>query len=94
MFMGEAVKLCPNLTVLHYDFEQYRDVSDAVCCMCFVLIRFLTYWNKIYGIFFESGAIVQPVSVDEAYLEFIMIEDSNPVAKAEFLREKIKQVCL
>lgn len=52
MFMVEAVKLCPHLQVLPYDFEQYRVVSD-----------------QIYRIFFNTGAVVQPVSVDEAYLE-------------------------
>ncbi|CAM9104148.1 unnamed protein product, partial [Phaeothamnion confervicola] len=30
MFMGEARRRCPNLTVLRYDFKAYEEVSDAV----------------------------------------------------------------
>lgn len=55
MFMQQAVKLCPQLEVLHYDFEQYRVVSEDVYRILFALTA--------------VGATVQPVSVDEAYVE-------------------------
>lgn len=66
MFMLQAVKLCPHLQVLHYDFEQYASVSE-----------------QVYRIMFSTvsiGTVVQPVSVDEAYIELPPGSDGYKVA--------------
>jgi DNA repair protein REV1 len=75
MLMQQAVKLCPALQVLHYDFEQYSIVSE-----------------EVYRILFAAtaaapGAMVQPVSVDEAYLELAAGSDGFQAAAA--LRRQI-----
>lgn len=73
MFMKQAVKLCPKLHVVHYDFEKYAEVSD-----------------QLYRILFSTtifGAIVQPVSVDEAYIE--LPKGSEAFKTASDLREDI-----
>lgn len=71
MFMRKAKELCPQLKILAYDFTLYENIS-----------------LKFYKILFESSAlIVEPVSVDEAYLEFS--DNVNSLELAEQLRFKI-----
>lgn len=54
MFMSTAKSLCPDLKVIAYNFQLYEELS-----------------RKIYKILYScENAIVEPVSVDEAYLEF------------------------
>jgi nucleotidyltransferase/DNA polymerase involved in DNA repair len=55
MFLGEARRLCPALKVVSYDFPLYEALSE-----------------KVYKILLNDSDAnyVEPVSVDEAYLEF------------------------
>ena len=54
MFMKAAKELCPELIVLPYNFPLYEQLSE-----------------KLYSVLYSSQALmVEPVSVDEAYLEF------------------------
>lgn len=76
MFMHQAVKLCPHLNVLQYDFAQYTAVSE-----------------QVYRIMFATsniGATVQPLSVDEAYIELPAGTDGYKVGIE--LRAEIKAV--
>ena len=75
MFMHQAVKLCPHLQVLPYDFAQYSAVSE-----------------QVYRIMFATtllGATVQPLSVDEAYIELPPGSDGHSAGRA--LRERIRR---
>ena len=65
MFMRSAKEKCPDLIALKYDFELYEKLSE-----------------QIYNIFYSipEAVIVQPVSVDEAYLEFPSNVDANLIA--------------
>lgn len=64
MFMSKARTLCPELVVLPYDFDLYTELSE-----------------KLYSVLYSSSAlIVEPVSVDEAYLEFASGTDGMAVA--------------
>lgn len=53
--MKKAKEVCPQLVVLPYDFAQYEIVSE-----------------QMYRVFYSLPQVVtiQPVSIDEAYLEF------------------------
>ena len=64
MFLGRAKQLCPDLVVLHYDFEGYEEVSEQVLE---ILDRVSTLHN---------GA-VEPVSCDEAYMELMLPENGD-----------------
>jgi len=70
MFMKRARALCPNLTVLRYDFTQYEEVS-----------------KQLYKICLAFSPVVQPVSVDELYVECAAGHDVPAATK--FLREEI-----
>jgi DNA polymerase-4 len=50
--MSRAVRLCPQLVIVHPDFNKYRTVSQQV----FALFRSIT-------------PLVEPMSLDEAYLD-------------------------
>jgi DNA polymerase-4 len=50
--MARAVRLCPNLTVVHPDFGKYRAVSQ-----------------EVFALFREVTPLVEPLSLDEAYLD-------------------------
>lgn len=72
--MNQAVKLCPHLQVLQYDFAQYSAVSE-----------------QVYRIIFAAalaGATVQPLSVDEAYLE--LPRGTDAIRVGSDLRAQIK----
>ena len=83
MYLSTALAKCPHLKILHYDFERY----DEVCSI-------------FYRVLYSSGAsVVEPVSVDEAYLEYpqgylVRLEPGESVSSvgmvlAERLRTRI-----
>lgn len=72
MFMSEALKKCPHLKVLPYNFPLYEEIS-----------------REIYRILYRYGDVVEPVSVDEAYLEFSSILESEALAIGEMIRSEI-----
>ncbi|MFA0079506.1 DNA polymerase IV [Vibrio artabrorum] len=49
---GQALKLCPNLTVVPGDMEKYKSVS-----------------KQIQAIFLRYTDVIEPLSLDEAYLD-------------------------
>lgn len=53
MLLGEAVRLCPELSLVPYDFDKYHNVSKA-----------------FYEVLVQCCSAIEPVSCDEAYLEF------------------------
>jgi DNA repair protein REV1 len=62
MFLGRARELCPELIILHYDFEGYEDVSEQVA-------EILHRLAEVYD------GTVEQVSCDEAYVEFFLSSD-------------------
>jgi DNA polymerase-4 len=52
MPMARAVRLCPDLVIVHPDFERYRRVS-----------------NQVMEILRACTPLVEPLSLDEAYLD-------------------------
>jgi DNA polymerase-4 len=50
--MARAVRLCPDLVIVHPDFRKYHDVS-----------------GQVFEIFRQVTALVEPLSLDEAYLD-------------------------
>jgi nucleotidyltransferase/DNA polymerase involved in DNA repair len=97
MFMSKAKELCPELVVLHYDFQQYETVSEQVFLFPF---PHHSLHRQIYRIFFTAAeflqlpserVIVQPVSVDEVYLEIISTANRqiDGLAVAALIRQRI-----
>ena len=72
MFMKQAKQLCPELVVLRYDFEQYETVSKQLYRVCLA---------------FSPAACVQPVSVDELYIQ--LPARCDVLAATQFLRAEI-----
>jgi DNA repair protein REV1 len=72
MFMMEAKKKCPELISLKYDFGLYEQVSE-----------------QIYDIFYSvpEALLVQPVSVDEAYIE--LPGTAKGLDIAQLIRQKV-----
>lgn len=65
MFLGRAKELCPDLVVLHYDFEGYESVSEQVA-------------DILYRCAGEYDGSVEQVSCDEAYMEvFVEADDTE-----------------
>jgi hypothetical protein len=56
MFLGDAIKLCPDLIVLPYDFEGYEEISGKVA----------TLLDRVAG---EFNGCIEQVSCDESYVE-------------------------
>jgi DNA polymerase-4 len=50
--MARAVRLCPNLIIVHPNFQKYRAAS-----------------NQVFEIFQSVTPLVEPLSLDEAYLD-------------------------
>ena len=50
--MSRAVRLCPQLVIVHPDFNKYRTVSQ-----------------QVFAIFRSITPLVEPMSLDEAYLD-------------------------
>jgi nucleotidyltransferase/DNA polymerase involved in DNA repair len=75
MFMRSAKELCPDLVVLGYDFKLYEQLAEIFYLICFSC----------------GAARVEPVSVDECYVEFTVAQDAHfdAKAKAEDIRARI-----
>ena len=63
MPMARAVRLCPQLVIVHPDFERYRQASRQVM----VLLR-------------ACAPLVEPLSLDEAYLDVTENNWNEPLA--------------
>src|SRR5918998_5123351 len=50
--MSRAVRLCPDLVIVHPDFTRYRDIS-----------------KQVFDIYRSVTPLVEPLSLDEAYLD-------------------------
>lgn len=79
MYLGRAKQLCPDLIVLNYDFDGYKEVSDQLA-------------NILSGFADEYGGLVESVSCDESYLEIRMERDKecNHREKAYAIAESIR----
>lgn len=76
MAMRTAIKLCPNLTIVHPRFDLYRTVSQ-----------------QIRTIFAEFTPLIEPLSLDEAYLD---VTDSphysgSATRIAEAIRRRVRE---
>jgi DNA polymerase-4 len=73
--MAQAVRLCPELTIVPPNFSKYKAASDAV-----------------FSIFREVTPLVEPMSLDEAYLDVTDNAWHEPLATtvARRLKERIK----
>jgi DNA polymerase IV len=76
MPMSRAVRLCPELVIVHPNFERYRAVS-----------------NQVMEILRTCTALVEPLSLDEAYLD---VTENNwgetyGSAVAKRLKQEIRQ---
>ncbi len=84
MFLGDAIKLCPELIVLPYDFEGYEEVSGIVASL-------------LDGFAEQYNGCTEQVSCDEIYVEINLDQDEfdgNDICElmhdlAEHLREEI-----
>jgi len=76
MPMARAVRLCPELVIVHPDFERYRQVSRQVM----ELLRSCT-------------PLVEPLSLDEAYLDVTENHWNEPLATnvAKRLKREIRE---
>jgi DNA polymerase IV len=76
MPMARAVRLCPELVIVHPDFERYRQVSRQVMD----LLRACT-------------PLVEPLSLDEAYLDVSENNWNEPLATnvAKRLKREIRE---
>jgi DNA polymerase IV len=76
MPMARAVRLCPELVIVHPDFERYRQVSRQVM----ELLRACT-------------PLVEPLSLDEAYLDVTENNWNEPLATnvAKRLKREIRE---
>jgi DNA polymerase-4 len=69
--MARAVRLCPQLVIVHPDFRKYRAASDAV-----------------FEIFESVTPLVEPMSLDEAYLDVTENAWGEPLGKTVAQRIK------
>jgi DNA polymerase-4 len=69
--MARAVRLCPNLVVVHPDFHKYRTAS-----------------NQVFEIFRSVTPLVEPLSLDEAYLDVTENAWGETLGKSVALRLK------
>jgi DNA polymerase-4 len=76
MPMARAVRLCPDLVIVHPDFERYRRVS-----------------NQVMEILRACTPLVEPLSLDEAYLDVTENLWGEPLASvvAKMLKQKIRE---
>jgi DNA polymerase IV len=63
MPMARAVRLCPQLVIVHPDFERYRQVS-----------------RQVMGLLRACTPLVEPLSLDEAYLDVTENSWHEPLA--------------
>jgi DNA polymerase-4 len=73
--MSRAVRLCPDLVVVHPDFAKYRAVS-----------------KQVFAIFRSVTPLVEPMSLDEAYLDVTENSWNEPFAMnvARRIKEQIR----
>jgi len=69
--MARAVRLCPNLVVVHPDFRKYKTASNAV-----------------FEIFRSVTPLVEPMSLDEAYLDVTENAWREPLGRNVAMRLK------
>ena len=69
--MARAVRLCPQLAIVHPDFQKYRSVS-----------------RQVFDIFRAVTPLVEPMSLDEAYLDVTENAWGETLGKAVALRIK------
>jgi DNA polymerase-4 len=76
MPMARAVRLCPELEIVHPDFSKYRAVSQQVMA----ILRAVT-------------PLVEPLSLDEAYLDVTENALREPLAMevARYLKRRIRE---
>jgi DNA polymerase IV len=76
MPMARAVRLCPDLVIVHPDFERYRRVS-----------------SQVMEILRSCTSLVEPLSLDEAYLDVTENLWGEPLASvvAKTLKQKIRE---
>jgi DNA polymerase-4 len=74
--MARAVRLCPQLTIVHPDFQKYRATS-----------------RQVFEIFHSVTPLVEPLSLDEAYLDVTENAWGEPLGKtvAQRLKGEIKR---
>ncbi len=70
---GQALKLCPHLTLLRGDMEKYKEVSQ-----------------QIQAIFYRFTDKVEPLSLDEAYLD--VTDSPHCQGSATLIAEHIRHV--
>jgi DNA polymerase-4 len=75
MPMSRAVRLCPELVIVHPDFSRYKAAS-----------------NQVFAIFREVTPLVEPLSLDEAYLDVTTNSWQEPLATtvARRVKERIR----
>jgi DNA repair protein REV1 len=79
MYLGRAKQLCPDLVVLHYDFEGYEEVSEQVL-------------EILHRTAAAHGGSVEVVSCDEAYMELSLAnDDGHATALAAQLAESVRK---
>ena len=71
MSMSQALKLCPQVTVIEPNFDKYRTVSA-----------------QIHQIFQRYTTLIEPLSLDEAYLDVTVI--LQQLASATEVAERIR----
>src|SRR6187399_2158517 len=73
--MSRAVRLCPQLVIVHPDFNKYRTVSQ-----------------QVFAIFRSITPLVEPMSLDEAYLDVTENGWNEPLGMtvARRLKEEIR----
>src|SRR5688572_19101796 len=76
MPMARAIRLCPELVIVHPDFERYRRVS-----------------TQVMEILRSCTPLVEPLSLDEAYLDVTENLWGEPLASvvAKTLKQKIRE---
>lgn len=76
MFLGQALKLCPNLQTIPYDFEGYKEVSYAL-------------YNTVASFTLDIEAVsCDEMFVDCTQL--LKETNSHPLDFATFIRKEIK----
>ena len=75
MPMSRAVRLCPDLVIVHPNFAKYREASD-----------------KVMAILHSATPLVEPLSLDEAYLDVTENAWGEPLAMnvAKRIKQTIK----
>ncbi|VVC24976.1 Hypothetical protein CINCED_3A018327 [Cinara cedri] len=79
MLVGQALKMCPGLKLIPYNFEQYKNVA-------------FTLYTHIMN---DYTLDVEAVSCDELYLnctQILKTTNASPLELATFIRNEIKEI--